>query len=48
MDTLARSLKDLVYIIEELDRREISFVASNENIATLSASGKLIFHTFGV
>ena len=48
MDRLARSLKDLVEIIEDLHQREIGFKSLNENIDTTSASGKLIFHIFGV
>src|SRR5690606_10288022 len=47
MDRLARSLKDLVEIIEDLHQREIGFKSLNENIDTTSASGKLIFHIFG-
>ena len=47
MDRLARSLKDLVGIIEELHQREIGFKSLNEAIDTTSASGKLIFHIFG-
>lgn len=47
MDRLARSLKDLVEIIEDLHQREIGFKSLNEAIDTTSASGKLIFHIFG-
>jgi DNA invertase Pin-like site-specific DNA recombinase len=47
MDRLARSLKDLVDIIEDLHKRGIGFRSLNESIDTTSASGKLIFHIFG-
>lgn len=47
MDRLARSLKGLVEIIEDLHLREIGFKSLTESIDTTSASGKLIFHIFG-
>lgn len=47
MDRLARSLKNLVEIIEDLHRREIGFRSLTEAIDTTSAGGKLIFHIFG-
>lgn len=47
LDRLARSLKDLVEIIEELHQREIGFRSLTESIDTTNASGKLIFHIFG-
>lgn len=47
MDRLARSLKDLVEIIEDLHQREVGFRSLTESIDTTSASGKLVFHVFG-
>lgn len=47
MDRLARSLKDLVEIIEDLQQRKIGFRSLTEAIDTTSAGGKLIFHIFG-
>lgn len=47
MDRLARSLRDLVEIIEDLHQREIGFRSLTESIDTTSASGKLVFHIFG-
>ncbi len=47
LDRLARSLKDLVEIIEELHQCEIGFRSLTESIDTTNASGKLIFHIFG-
>lgn len=46
MDRLARSLKDLVEIIEDLQQRKIGFRSLTEAIDTTSAGGKLIFHIF--
>lgn len=47
LDRLARSLKDLVEIIHELDKREIGFRSLTESIDTTSAGGRLVFHLFG-
>lgn len=47
MDRLARSLRDLVEIIEDLHKHEIGFRSLTESIDTTSASGKLVFHIFG-
>ncbi len=47
LDRLARSLKDLVEIISDLDERKIGFKSLTESIDTTSAGGKLIFHIFG-
>ncbi|MBO1926634.1 recombinase family protein [Thiomicrorhabdus sp. 6S2-11] len=47
LDRLARSLKDLVEMISELDERKIGFKSLTESIDTTSAGGKLIFHIFG-
>ena len=47
LDRLARSLKDLVVIISDLDQRGIGFFSITESIDTTSPSGRLIFHIFG-
>ena len=47
LDRLARSLKDLVEIIHDLDKREIGFRSLTESIDTTSAGGRLVFHLFG-
>ena len=47
LDRLARSLKDLVEIITELNDREIGFRSLTEAIDTTSATGRLVFHIFG-
>ncbi|BBP45251.1 invertase [Thiosulfatimonas sediminis] len=47
LDRLARSLKDLVEIISELESKGVGFKSITESIDTTSPSGKLIFHIFG-
>lgn len=47
LDRLARSLKDLVEIISQLDERKIGFKSLTESIDTTSSGGRLIFHIFG-
>ena len=47
LDRLARSLKDLVEIITELNDRKIGFKSLTEAIDTTSATGRLVFHIFG-
>lgn len=47
LDRLGRSLKDLIEIISDLERRGVGFKSLTESIDTTSAGGKLIFHIFG-
>lgn len=47
LDRLARSLKQLIETVAELERREIGFVSLNESIDTTTPGGRLIFHVFG-
>ena len=47
LDRLARSLKDLVELIHELDDRGVGFRSLTEAIDTTNAGGKLVFHIFG-
>ena len=47
LDRLARSLKDLVEIIHDLDQRGIGFKSLTESIDTVSTGGRLVFHIFG-
>ncbi|APX91767.1 DNA invertase [Halomonas sp. 1513] len=47
LDRLARSLKDLVELIHELNERGVGFRSLTEAIDTTSADGKLVFHIFG-
>jgi len=47
LDRLARSLKDLVKIIHELNQRGVGFRSLTESIDTTSSGGRLVFHIFG-
>jgi DNA invertase Pin-like site-specific DNA recombinase len=47
LDRLARSLKDLVEIIHDLNHRGIGFRSLTEAIDTTSSGGRLVFHIFG-
>jgi len=47
LDRLARSLKDLVEIIQDLNEREVGFKSLTESIDTTSSGGRLVFHIFG-
>lgn len=46
LDRLARSVSDLIKIVNSLDARKIELRTHHETIDTSSASGKLIFHVF--
>jgi DNA invertase Pin-like site-specific DNA recombinase len=47
LDRLARSLKDLVEIVQDLHGREVGFRSLTESIDTTSSGGRLVFHIFG-
>jgi DNA invertase Pin-like site-specific DNA recombinase len=47
LDRLARSLKDLVEIVHDLNGRQIGFRSITEAIDTTSSGGRLVFHIFG-
>lgn len=47
LDRLARSLKDLVDIINELEDKKVGFRSITESIDTTTTGGKLVFHIFG-
>lgn len=47
LDRLARSLKDLIQWVNELEEDKISFKSLQEAIDTSTPSGKLVFHIFG-
>lgn len=47
LDRLGRSLKDLIALVEELERRQIGFRSLQESIDTTTSGGRLIFHLFG-
>ncbi|AEI37282.1 MAG: recombinase family protein [Zymomonas mobilis subsp. pomaceae] len=47
LDRLARSLKELITLVERLKEHSILFESLSEKIDTASSSGGLIFHIFG-
>ena len=47
LDRLARSLKQLIETVEELDGRGVGFRSLTESIDTTTNGGRLIFHIFG-
>lgn len=47
LDRLARSLKDLVQIVHDLETRHVGFKSLTESIDTTSSGGRLVFHIFG-
>ena len=46
LDRLGRSLKDLLTIVNDLEKRQIGLKSLHENIDTTTPTGKLIFHIF--
>ena len=47
IDRLARSLRQLIDTIEELEKKGIGFKSLTENIDTTTSGGRLVFHIFG-
>jgi DNA invertase Pin-like site-specific DNA recombinase len=47
LDRLARSLKELVRIVQELNRRDVGFRSLSEAIDTTCSGGLVVFHLFG-
>jgi len=47
LDRLARSMKQLIETVEDLDARGIGFRSLTEAIDTTTPGGKLVFHIFG-
>jgi len=46
LDRLARSIKQLIETVEDLEKKGIGFKSLTENIDTTTSGGKLIFHIF--
>lgn len=46
LDRLARSLRDLITLMDELSRRDVQFRSLTEEISTATPGGKLVFHIF--
>ena len=47
LDRLARSMRQLIETIEDLDARGVGFRSLTEAIDTTSPGGRLVFHLFG-
>ena len=47
LDRLGRSLRHLIDIAADLDRRGVALVSLRENLDTSTPGGRLIFHVFG-
>jgi DNA invertase Pin-like site-specific DNA recombinase len=47
LDRLARSLKQLIETVEELEKRGVGFRSLTEAIDTTTAGGRLVFQIFG-
>lgn len=47
LDRLGRSLKHLIEVVTDLEKREIGFRSLQESIDTTTRGGELIFHVFG-
>ena len=47
LDRLARSLKHLIQLVNQLESQGVAFSSVSENIDTSTAGGRLIFHIFG-
>ena len=47
LDRLGRSLRNLIEVIGDLDRRGVAFLSLTEQIDSSTSGGKLIFHVFG-
>ena len=47
LDQLGRSLKHLIELVGDLEKRKIGFKSLQESIDTTNSGGRLIFHIFG-
>lgn len=47
LDRLARSMRDLIEIVETLKKRGIDFMSINDHIETTTPQGKFFFHITG-
>jgi DNA invertase Pin-like site-specific DNA recombinase len=47
LDRLGRSLKHLIELMSELEKRKVGFHSLQEAINTTTPGGKLVFHIFG-
>ena len=47
LDRLGRSLRHLVDVVADLERRGVGFVSLTESLDTTTPGGRLLFHVFG-
>ncbi|WP_026280497.1 recombinase family protein [Thioalkalivibrio sp. ALE28] len=47
LDRLARSMRQLITTVEDLEERGVEFQSLTESIDTTTPGGKLVFHVFG-
>ena len=47
LDRLGRSLRELLDVVETLEKRSVALLSLEEKIDTSSAAGELVFHVFG-
>ncbi len=47
LDRLARSLKELISLVADMQERGVEFVSLRESLDTTTPGGKLVFHVFG-
>jgi len=47
LDRLGRSLKHLLNVIEEFEKRHIDFICTSQNFDTTTSHGKLVFRLIG-
>ena len=48
LDRLGRSIRDLLQIVDRLDKSGINFISLKEKFDTSTAAGRLVFHFFAV
>src|SRR3954451_1249036 len=46
LDRLARSIRQLIETVEEMERREVGLRSLTEALDTTTAGGRLVFHIF--
>ena len=47
LDRLGRSLKHLIELVENLEKKKVGFKSLQESIDTTTSGGRLVFHIFG-
>ena len=47
LDRLGRSLRHLIDVVADLERRGVGFVSLTESLDTTTPGGRLLFHVFG-